>query len=92
MNAGAEAPSGRGRLQGEAGVVVPDPGYLTGAHALLRRHNALLIADEVPPESGRARLRAMSCPVSYEVAYRLRLWAYKGFIMQCSLVRAILGL
>lgn len=30
--------------------MVPDPGYLTGAHALLRRHNALLIADEVPPK------------------------------------------
>ena len=37
--------------QGEAGVVVPDQGYLTSAHALLRRHNALLIADEVAPRS-----------------------------------------
>ncbi|KAK9826410.1 hypothetical protein WJX81_000963 [Elliptochloris bilobata] len=40
-------------IQGEAGVVVPDPGYLSGAHALLRRHNALLIADEV--QTGLAR-------------------------------------
>lgn len=37
--------------QGEAGVVVPDQGYLTSAHALLRRHNALLIADEVAPRT-----------------------------------------
>ena len=37
--------------QGEAGVVVPDQGYLTSAHALLRRHNALLIADEVAPRN-----------------------------------------
>ena len=34
-------------IQGEAGVVVPDGGYLARAHALLRKHNALLIADEV---------------------------------------------
>jgi len=34
-------------IQGEAGVVVPDDGYLSEAHALLKKHNALLIADEV---------------------------------------------
>ena len=34
-------------VQGEAGVVVPDDGYLNGAHKLLKKHNALLIADEV---------------------------------------------
>lgn len=34
-------------LQGEAGVVVPDDGYLNAAHKLLKKHNALLIADEV---------------------------------------------
>ena len=33
--------------------MVPDPGYLTSAHALLRRHNALLIADEVLPKPGQ---------------------------------------
>ena len=51
LNTGSDAPSGVGRLQGEAGVVVPDPGYLTKAHALLRRYNALLIADEVPAQA-----------------------------------------
>jgi ornithine--oxo-acid transaminase len=34
-------------IQGEAGVVVPNDGYLRGAHQLLKKHNALLIADEV---------------------------------------------
>lgn len=34
-------------IQGEAGVVVPDAGYLKGAQALLKKHNALLICDEV---------------------------------------------
>lgn len=34
-------------MQGEAGVVVPDPGYLAKAKALLQKHRALLIADEV---------------------------------------------
>ena len=46
--------------QGEAGVVVPDPGYLTGAKELLRKHNALLIADEV--QTGLARTgRMLAC-------------------------------
>lgn len=33
--------------QGEAGVVVPDDGYLRKAQQLLHKHKALLIADEV---------------------------------------------
>lgn len=34
-------------IQGEAGVVVPDEGYLKAAQELLHAHNALLICDEV---------------------------------------------
>jgi len=34
-------------LQGEAGVVVPDDGYLKKAQELLHKHKALLICDEV---------------------------------------------
>jgi ornithine--oxo-acid transaminase len=34
-------------IQGEAGVVVPDAGYLAKAHAACRKRNVLLIADEV---------------------------------------------
>ena len=34
-------------IQGEAGVVVPDDGYLAGVRALCTEHNVLMIADEV---------------------------------------------
>lgn len=34
-------------LQGEAGVVVPQEGYLRKAQELLHKHKALLISDEV---------------------------------------------
>ena len=47
-------------VQGEAGVVVPDQGYLSGAHKLLKEHKALLIADEV--QCGLARSgRMLAC-------------------------------
>lgn len=47
-------------VQGEAGVVVPDQGYLAGAHKLLKEHQALLIADEV--QCGLARSgRMLAC-------------------------------
>ena len=34
-------------IQGEAGIVVPDEGYLAKVHALCKKHNVLLICDEV---------------------------------------------
>ncbi len=40
-------------IQGEAGVVVPDEGYLKGAYDLCRSKNVLLIADEVQTGIGR---------------------------------------
>ena len=40
-------------IQGEAGVFVPDEGYLKGAYDLCKQHNALFIADEV--QTGIAR-------------------------------------
>ncbi|XP_061787822.1 ornithine aminotransferase, mitochondrial [Nerophis lumbriciformis] len=40
-------------IQGEAGVVVPDEGYLTKVRELCTRHNVLWIADEV--QTGLAR-------------------------------------
>lgn len=49
-----------GLLQGEAGIVVPDEGYLRGAAHLLRQHNALLIADEVQSGLGRTG-RMLAC-------------------------------
>jgi ornithine--oxo-acid transaminase len=34
-------------IQGEAGVVVPDEGYLSGVRNLCTKHNVLMIADEI---------------------------------------------
>jgi ornithine--oxo-acid transaminase len=47
-------------IQGEAGVVVPDEGYLRKAHALCKSKNVLFIADEV--QTGLARTgRMLAC-------------------------------
>ena len=46
-------------IQGEAGVVVPSTGYLSGAAALCRDARALFIADEV--QTGLARTGRMFC-------------------------------
>src|SRR5690606_35875151 len=40
-------------IQGEAGVYVPSPGFLSGAKALCEKYNVLFIADEV--QTGIAR-------------------------------------
>lgn len=44
-------------IQGEAGVVVPDEGYLQKAYELCKKHNVLFIADEV--QTGIARTGKM---------------------------------
>ena len=44
-------------IQGEAGVVVPDEGYLAGIRTLCTQYNALFIADEV--QTGIARTGKM---------------------------------
>ena len=44
-------------IQGEAGVVVPDEGYLAGVRTLCTQYNALFIADEV--QTGIARTGKM---------------------------------
>ena len=40
-------------IQGERGVVLPPPGYLTKAKEILHKHNALLICDEIQTGLGR---------------------------------------
>lgn len=40
-------------IQGEAGVYVPDEGYLKKAYELCRKHNVLFMADEVQTGIGR---------------------------------------
>ncbi len=44
-------------IQGEAGVVVPDEGYLQGVRELCTRYNVLFIADEI--QTGLARTGKM---------------------------------
>ena len=44
-------------IQGEAGVVVPDEGYLAGVRSLCTKYNVLFIADEV--QTGIARTGRM---------------------------------
>jgi len=44
-------------IQGEAGVVVPDEGYLTGVRNLCTKYNVLMIADEI--QTGLARTGKM---------------------------------
>lgn len=46
-------------IQGEAGVFVPDDGYLKACYDLCKRHNVLFIADEV--QTGIARTGRMLC-------------------------------
>jgi len=52
-------------IQGEAGVVVPDDGYLAGVRQLCNKYNVLFIADEV--QTGIARTgKMLAC--DYELA------------------------
>jgi ornithine--oxo-acid transaminase len=44
-------------IQGEAGVVVPDDGYIAGVRDLCTKHNVLMIADEI--QTGLARTGKM---------------------------------
>ncbi|KAF7308942.1 Ornithine aminotransferase [Mycena kentingensis (nom. inval.)] len=40
-------------IQGEAGIVVPSPNYLSAVRALCTKHNVLLICDEIQTGLGR---------------------------------------
>ncbi len=46
-------------IQGEAGVIVPDEGYLKKCHELCKAHNVLFIADEI--QTGIGRTGRMLC-------------------------------
>ncbi len=47
-------------IQGEAGVIVPPDGYLRAARRLTRKHDVLLIADEIQSGLGRTG-RTFAC-------------------------------
>ncbi|GAU92010.1 hypothetical protein RvY_04160 [Ramazzottius varieornatus] len=44
-------------IQGEAGIIVPDEGYLRGVRDICTRHNVLFIADEIQTGLGRTGRR-----------------------------------
>lgn len=46
-------------VQGEAGVIVPDPSYLNDCYALCQKANVLFIADEI--QTGLGRTGALLC-------------------------------
>ncbi len=40
-------------IQGEAGVVIPSPGYISSVAKLCKKYNVLFVADEVQTGCGR---------------------------------------
>jgi ornithine--oxo-acid transaminase len=52
-------------IQGEAGILIPPAGYLRKAHDLCRKHNVLLMADEI--QTGFGRTGKMFCCQHEEV-------------------------
>ena len=46
-------------IQGEAGILIPPEGYLKEAHEVCKKHNVLLIADEI--QTGLGRTGRMFC-------------------------------
>ena len=46
-------------IQGEAGIIIPDAGYLTKVRELCDKYNVLMIADEV--QTGMGRTGKMLC-------------------------------
>lgn len=52
-------------IQGEAGIVVPDDDYFGRVYELCKKHNVLLIADEV--QTGIARTGKLLCTEHYGV-------------------------
>ena len=51
-------------IQGEAGVVVPDDGYLKGVRELCDKYNVLWIADEV--QTGLCRYEAAKVSIIFK--------------------------
>lgn len=41
-------------IQGEGGVIIPSPGYLKKVRAITKRHNVLMIVDEIQSGLGRS--------------------------------------
>ena len=61
-------------IQGEAGVVVPDEGYLCGVRALCTKYNVLMVADEV--QTGLCRTGKPPPPLDMQAPNR-HLWPHR---------------
>ena len=48
-------------IQGEAGIIIPDEDYLDRVQALCKKHNVLLICDEVQSGLGRTGKMYVDC-------------------------------
>ena len=59
-------------IQGEAGVVIPQEGYLRGVREICSKHNVLFIADEV--QTGLARTGRLKHTHYLHVAIRRLEW------------------
>ena len=51
-------------IQGENGVIIPDKGYIKDVHKLCKKHNVLLICDEVQVGFGRTGKRSQPIAAS----------------------------
>ena len=84
-------------IQGEAGVVVPPPGYLGAVREACTAHGALMIADEIQSGLGRTghhvrlRARGRACPTctcwarrSAAASCRSRRWCPPARCSACS--------
>lgn len=75
-------------IQGEAGVVIPDDGYLKGVREICNRYNVLFIADEV--QTGLCRTGKMLCVEHEQVKPDILILgkALSGGVMPISAVLA----
>jgi ornithine--oxo-acid transaminase len=73
-------------LQGEAGIVLPEPGYLSGVESLCRKHNTLFVLDEVQTGIGRTGrfLAAQHYGVSPDMIVMAK--ALSGGLIPCGAV------
>lgn len=61
-------------IQGEAGVFVPDDGYLRGVREICDKHNVLFIADEVQTGLHRTGRSVCGCALVRAHTIPTRTW------------------
>lgn len=73
-------------IQGEAGIILPQPGYLAGVEALCRKHGTLFVLDEV--QTGLARTGRFLAGQHYGVSPDMVVMAkaLSGGLVPCAAV------